>query len=152
MSPRQFGDGASRRKRCSSGGTGPRGGVGVRRKRVRGGSHRQEGPGLGGRVGVRGVFGEAAPARTLRGRARRQTVLVCVSRDRQRIRNAPQWALLRPWSPRGRPHCAPLPKHTHTARRPFGAPLAPSRSQWHWGMERGRCVQRGSVDLGGSDW
>lgn len=127
-------------------------GWGVRRKRVRGGSHRQEGPALGGRVGVRGVLWGGGSSQDFEGSRRRQTVLVCVSRDRQRIRNAPQWALLRPWSPRGRPHCAPLPKHTHTARRPFGAPLAPSRSRWRWGMERGRCVQRRSVDLGGSDW
>lgn len=37
------------------------------------------------------------------GRARSWTVLVCVSRDRQRIRNEPQWGQLRSWSPRGDP-------------------------------------------------
>lgn len=37
-----------------------------------------------------------------------QTVLICVSRDRQRIRNEPRWGLLRSWFPRGAPS-APNP-------------------------------------------
>lgn len=69
------------------------------------------------------------------GRAGSWTVLVCVSRDRQRIRNEPQWGQLRSRSPRGDPSFPipstsspqppprppiPPPPHTHNARSHFG--------------------------------
>lgn len=70
-----------------------------------GGEEEEEGEGrespagrtrAGGRAGVGGSLGRRLKPGLLGDRARRQTVLICVSRDRQRIGNEPQWALLRP--------------------------------------------------------